>query len=67
MDLKQGTEALQKNVTFKTILSVLRSVGNFLNGSECKGFHIDYLSKVLYNTSYNHIFCQFIIYLDIFC
>lgn len=46
MDLKQGVEDLQKNKTFKVILSVLLSVGNFLNGSESRGFQIDYLSKV---------------------
>ncbi|XP_069960230.1 serine-rich adhesin for platelets-like isoform X4 [Cherax quadricarinatus] len=46
MDLKQGTEDLQKNRTFKIILSVLLSIGNFLNGTECRGFQIEYLSKV---------------------
>lgn len=46
MDIKQGIEALQKNKTFKVILSVLLAVGNFLNGSDVKGFQIEYLSKV---------------------
>ncbi|XP_042220494.1 FH1/FH2 domain-containing protein 3-like isoform X3 [Homarus americanus] len=46
MDLKQGTEDLQKNRTFKIILSVLLSIGNFLNGTVCRGFQIEYLSKV---------------------
>ncbi|XP_042868398.1 uncharacterized protein LOC122250818 isoform X2 [Penaeus japonicus] len=46
MDVKQGTEDLMKNHTFKTILAVLRAIGNFLNGTDCRGFHIDYLSKV---------------------
>lgn len=46
MDIKQGVEALQKNKTFKVILSVLLAVGNFLNGSDVKGFQIEYLSKV---------------------
>ncbi|MPC31553.1 FH1/FH2 domain-containing protein 3 [Portunus trituberculatus] len=46
MDLKQGVEDLQKNKTFKVILSVLLSIGNFLNGSESRGFQIEYLSKV---------------------
>ncbi|KAK7073741.1 Formin Homology 2 Domain, partial [Halocaridina rubra] len=46
MDLKQGTQDLQKNHTFKTILGVLLAIGNFLNGTEVKGFNIDYLSKV---------------------
>nr|XP_053644917.1 FH1/FH2 domain-containing protein 3-like [Cherax quadricarinatus] len=46
MDLKQSTEDLQKNRTFKIMLSVLLSIGNFLNGTECRGFQIEYLSKV---------------------
>lgn len=46
MDLKIGLNALQKNTTFKTILNVLLTVGNFLNGSTCKGFQLDYLEKV---------------------
>ena len=27
-------------------MNVLLTIGNFLNGSECLGFHLDYLSKV---------------------
>lgn len=46
MDLKQGIAGLQKNKTFKILLSVLLSVGNFLNGSDAKGFQVEYLSKV---------------------
>lgn len=46
MDLKQGIADLQKNHTFKVLLSVLLSVGNFLNGSDARGFQVDYLSKV---------------------
>jgi hypothetical protein len=46
MDLKIGLEAMQTNATFKTILSVLLTVGNFLNSSKCKGFQLEYLSKV---------------------
>ena len=46
MDLKIGLESLTKNQTFKYILSVLLAVGNYLNGSQCKGFQLDYLSKV---------------------
>jgi len=45
-DLKQGLESLNKNSTFKTILNVTLSIGNFLNGSSSKGFQIDYLAKV---------------------
>ena len=46
MDLKIGLTSLQKNSTFKTILNVLLTFGNFLNGSTCKGFQLDYLEKV---------------------
>jgi hypothetical protein len=38
---------LQANSTLKTILSMLRTVGNFLNGTpDVRGFQIDYLAKV---------------------
>ncbi|XP_049884709.1 uncharacterized protein LOC126379823 isoform X3 [Pectinophora gossypiella] len=47
MDLKQGIELLKMNKTFKVILSTLRSVGSFLNGSQVKGFRLEYLSKVM--------------------
>ncbi|CAH2034945.1 unnamed protein product, partial [Iphiclides podalirius] len=47
MDLKQGIELLKVNKTFKVILSTLRSVGSFLNGSQVKGFRLEYLSKVM--------------------
>merc|ERR1712223_1463444 len=46
MDLKIGIVALRKNSTFKTIMNVLLTFGNFLNGSTCKGFQLDYLEKV---------------------
>jgi len=45
-DLKQGLESLNKNATFKAILNVTLTIGNFLNGSSSKGFQIDYLAKV---------------------
>ncbi|XP_041986351.1 uncharacterized protein LOC121738398 isoform X3 [Aricia agestis] len=47
MDLKQGIELLKSNKTFKVILSTLRSVGSFLNGTQVKGFRLEYLSKVM--------------------
>ena len=40
MDLKIGLAALQQNTTFKTILNVLLTFGNFLNSSACKGINI---------------------------
>ncbi|XP_018323135.1 FH1/FH2 domain-containing protein 3 isoform X3 [Agrilus planipennis] len=46
MDLKQGIEILRMNKTFRGILSTLLSIGIFLNGTEVKGFQIEYLSKV---------------------
>lgn len=46
MDLKQGLESLKNNRTFKFILSTLRSIGIFLNGTPVKGFQIEYLAKV---------------------
>lgn len=38
MDLKQGIEILQSNVTFRTILATLLAVGSFLNGAEVSFF-----------------------------
>ncbi|XKL64143.1 hypothetical protein PGB90_004229 [Kerria lacca] len=46
MDLKQGMEVLRVNKTFRAILSTLLSIGIFLNGTEVKGFQVEYLSKV---------------------
>jgi hypothetical protein len=45
-DLKQGLEILRSSLTFNAILSVILEIGNFLNGSNSKGFQIDYLAKV---------------------
>ena len=49
MDLKVGVEALRGSATFSAVLSVLLTVGNYLNGSQCKGFQLEYLSKVSHN------------------
>ena len=47
MDLKTGMELLRANATFRGILSVLLTIGNFLNGTpNCRGFQLDYLPKV---------------------
>ena len=43
MDLKVGVEALRGSSTFAAVLSVLLGVGNYLNGSQCKGFQLEYL------------------------
>ncbi|XP_072303757.1 FH1/FH2 domain-containing protein 3 isoform X2 [Eucyclogobius newberryi] len=45
-DLKEGMEQLEKNKTLRCILSTLLSIGNFLNGSNAKGFELTYLEKV---------------------
>ncbi|XP_045068703.1 FH1/FH2 domain-containing protein 3-like [Coregonus clupeaformis] len=45
-DLKEGMDQLEKNKTLHYILSTLLAIGNFLNGSNAKGFELGYLEKV---------------------
>ncbi|XP_037330551.2 FH1/FH2 domain-containing protein 3 isoform X5 [Pungitius pungitius] len=45
-DLKEGMEQLEKNKTLRYTLSTLLSMGNFLNGTNAKGFEVTYLEKV---------------------
>ncbi|TRY58775.1 hypothetical protein DNTS_034611, partial [Danionella cerebrum] len=45
-DLKEGMEQLEKNKTLGFILSTLLAIGNFLNGTNAKGFELSYLEKV---------------------
>ncbi|KAK3525810.1 hypothetical protein QTP70_010318 [Hemibagrus guttatus] len=45
-DLKEGMEQLEKNKTFRCVLSAVLGIGNFLNGSSAKGFELSYLEKV---------------------
>ncbi|NWU30836.1 FHOD1 protein, partial [Dyaphorophyia castanea] len=45
-DLKVGMEQLARNHTFKCILATLLAMGNFLNGSQSRGFDLGYLEKV---------------------
>ncbi|XP_061615699.1 FH1/FH2 domain-containing protein 3 isoform X5 [Phyllopteryx taeniolatus] len=45
-DLKEGMEQLEKNKTLRYILSTLLAIGNFLNGTNAKGFELTYLQKV---------------------
>ncbi|XP_062966359.1 FH1/FH2 domain-containing protein 1 isoform X2 [Cynocephalus volans] len=45
-DLKVGMEQLVQNSTFRCILATLLAVGNFLNGSQSRGFELSYLEKV---------------------
>uniref|UniRef100_A0A3Q3JYI9 Uncharacterized protein n=1 Tax=Monopterus albus TaxID=43700 RepID=A0A3Q3JYI9_MONAL len=46
-DLKLGMEQLASNQTFRRILAALLAIGNFLNGSNAKGFELSYLEKVV--------------------
>uniref|UniRef100_A0A3P9N1B5 Formin homology 2 domain containing 3 n=1 Tax=Poecilia reticulata TaxID=8081 RepID=A0A3P9N1B5_POERE len=45
-DLKEGMDQLEKNKTLRYILTTLLAIGNFLNGSNAKGFELSYLEKV---------------------
>uniref|UniRef100_A0A3Q4HW47 Formin homology 2 domain containing 3a n=1 Tax=Neolamprologus brichardi TaxID=32507 RepID=A0A3Q4HW47_NEOBR len=45
-DLKEGMDQLEKNKTIRYVLSTLLSIGNFLNGTNAKGFELTYLEKV---------------------
>nr|XP_055065636.1 FH1/FH2 domain-containing protein 3 isoform X1 [Misgurnus anguillicaudatus] len=45
-DLKEGMDQLEKNKTLRHILSTLLAIGNFLNGTNAKGFELSYLEKV---------------------
>nr|XP_004541580.1 FH1/FH2 domain-containing protein 3 isoform X3 [Maylandia zebra] len=45
-DLKEGMDQLEKNKTLRYILTTLLAIGNFLNGSNAKGFELNYLEKV---------------------
>ncbi|KAK2844444.1 hypothetical protein Q5P01_011103 [Channa striata] len=45
-DLKEGMDQLEKNKTLRYVLSTLLAIGNFLNGSNAKGFELSYLEKV---------------------
>ncbi|XP_071324434.1 FH1/FH2 domain-containing protein 3 isoform X3 [Trachinotus anak] len=45
-DLKEGMDQLEKNRTLRYILTTLLAIGNFLNGTNAKGFELNYLEKV---------------------
>ncbi|CAL8286659.1 unnamed protein product [Merluccius merluccius] len=45
-DLKEGMDQLEKNKTLRCVLSTLLAIGNFLNGTNVKGFEWSYLEKV---------------------
>ncbi|BFZ13123.1 hypothetical protein BsWGS_16162 [Bradybaena similaris] len=46
MDLKKGIDELQKNKTFRCILSGILAIGNFLNGASVHAFSIEFLQRV---------------------
>ncbi|NXH75021.1 FHOD1 protein, partial [Hydrobates tethys] len=66
-DLKVGMEQLARNHTFKCILATLLAMGNFLNGSQSRGFELGYLEKVsevkdtVHRQSLLHHLCQMVI------
>ncbi|XP_068811795.1 FH1/FH2 domain-containing protein 1 isoform X4 [Struthio camelus] len=66
-DLKVGMEQLAKNHTFKCILATLLATGNFLNGSQSRGFELGYLEKVsevkdtVHRQSLLHHLCQMVV------
>ncbi|KAL7058564.1 hypothetical protein AAHC03_013297 [Spirometra sp. Aus1] len=46
MDLKQAVVDLQKCKTLRYVLSVILTMGNFLNGSASRGFNPEYLARL---------------------
>ncbi|NXK19608.1 FHOD1 protein, partial [Arenaria interpres] len=66
-DLKMGMEQLARNHTFKCILATLLAMGNFLNGSQSRGFELGYLEKVsevkdtVHRQSLLHHLCQMVV------
>ncbi|XP_007438788.2 FH1/FH2 domain-containing protein 1 isoform X2 [Python bivittatus] len=66
-DLKLGMEQLAKNQTFRCILATLLAMGNFLNGSQSRGFELSYLAKVsevkdtVHRQSLLHHLCHFVV------
>ncbi|NXC69799.1 FHOD1 protein, partial [Anhinga anhinga] len=66
-DLKVGMEELARNHTFKCILATLLAMGNFLNGSQSRGFELGYLEKVsevkdtVHRQSLLHHLCQMVV------
>ncbi|XP_074957943.1 FH1/FH2 domain-containing protein 1 isoform X2 [Phalacrocorax aristotelis] len=66
-DLKVGMEQLARNHTFKCILATLLAMGNFLNGSQSRGFELGYLEKVsevkdtVHRQSLLHHLCQMVV------
>ena len=60
-------EQLARNHTFKCILATLLAMGNFLNGSQSRGFELGYLEKVsevkdtVHRQSLLHHLCQMVV------
>ncbi|KAK0426057.1 hypothetical protein QR680_009522 [Steinernema hermaphroditum] len=45
MDLSVAMKEIEESATFRTACAMLLSIGNTLNGSDVKGFQLDYLSR----------------------
>uniref|UniRef100_A0A158R5L8 FH2 domain-containing protein n=1 Tax=Syphacia muris TaxID=451379 RepID=A0A158R5L8_9BILA len=45
MDLQLAMKEIEESKTFKTAMGMLLTIGNTLNGTEIKGFQLDYLTK----------------------
>ncbi|XP_062817716.1 FH1/FH2 domain-containing protein 1 isoform X2 [Anolis carolinensis] len=66
-DLKLGMEQLAQNRTFKCVLATLLAMGNFLNGSQSRGFELSYLAKVsevkdtVHRQTLLHHLCHFVV------
>ncbi|XP_058502654.1 FH1/FH2 domain-containing protein 3 isoform X3 [Solea solea] len=66
-DLKEGMDQLEKNSTLRHILTTLLAIGNFLNGTNAKGFELSYLEKVpevkdtVHKQSLLHHTCSFVV------
>ncbi|XP_059147784.1 FH1/FH2 domain-containing protein 3-like isoform X2 [Physella acuta] len=67
MDLKKGISELQKNKTFRCILSGILAMGNFLNGAAIHAFSVEFLQRVpeikdtVHKHSLLHHLCSLII------
>ncbi|VDD95465.1 unnamed protein product [Enterobius vermicularis] len=45
MDLQLAMKEIEESKTFRTAMGMLLTIGNTLNGTEIKGFQLDYLTK----------------------
>ncbi|CAJ0946449.1 unnamed protein product, partial [Mesorhabditis belari] len=45
MDIQRAMEEIEKSKTFRVAMGMLLKIGNTLNGTDIKGFYLDYLAK----------------------